>query len=522
MRNQITPKKLSQELKSALKMYKFALNNLLSMKRYILFIVLSACSLFTQAKPLPMKAYLSTAAFYSPQHGPYLETYLSILGRSVQFVKNSNGKFQGTLNITMLFKQNDSIKDFRKYQLLSSEIDDTTHINFIIFDQQRISLAKGTYNLELQISDVNRNAPAFTAKDSIEIPFTSTSVFFSGIEPVESYSKASESSAMAKSGYEFIPYQDYFYPQNIQKLTFYSELYNAADLLGADGQFAITSSIHSIESGKPVDNYFRIKRETAKDVNVIFNEFDLTHLPTGIYDLVLEARDKENKLLASRSLFFQRSNPAMAYNTSKLSNIIVNSTFASKYTNADSLREYVRMSFPIAGANEKLFIQNNLKSSSLLNLQQFFLDFWVNRNAADPEFEWNKYRETVAGVEKEFGSTYKKGYETDRGRVYLQYGPPNQRTAETMNPATFPFEIWHYYKIGDQSDIKFVFYTRDRALNDYQLAHSSARGEVKNVNWQYEIKRAINPRDTNNDLYTKPLEEDTWGEHTGEYYNLRK
>jgi GWxTD domain-containing protein len=97
-------------------------------------------------------------------------------------------------------------------------------------------------------------------------------------------------------------------------------------------------------------------------------------------------------------------------------------------------------------------------------LQQFFFNFWVQRNQANPEGAWKNYFNLVLGVEKEFGSIYKKGYETDRGRVYLQYGSPNQRNVETLNPWTFPYEIWHYYTANQQSNLKFVFYTRDLAV----------------------------------------------------------
>jgi len=494
------------------------------MKKFIfIFSLLAFTAMVSGAKPASLRAYLSHAAFQSPESGPFIETYLSILGSSVAYTRNDNGKFQGTILVTMLFKQNDSIKEYRKYDLKTAEIEDTTQINFIVFDQQRIPLREGKYDLELQLSDKNREMQPFNAKDIIDITFDNSKISLSDLELVDSYSKASETSLLAKSGYDFIPYQDNYYPKNTNKVNFYGEIYNTAAILGNESQFVVASFIQSVETGKPIENFFRLRREIASHVNVVFSEFDISELPSGNYNLVLSVRDKENKEISSRSVFIQRSNPGIKFNTGSLQQVMVDNTFASLITNADTLREYIRMGFPVASASEKLFINFNVAGGDLKTLQQFFFNFWVQRNQANPEGAWKNYFNLVLGVEKEFGSIYKKGYETDRGRVYLQYGSPNQRNVETLNPWTFPYEIWHYYTANQQSNLKFVFYTRDRALNDYTLAHSNALGEVKNVNWQYEIKRLpAGSKDTDKELYKEAYDEDQFGEHTGDYYNLRR
>ena len=485
--------------------------------------ILSFLSLFatSNGQNSALRVYLSHASFYAPEQGPYIETYLSILGRSIQFVKNDNGKFQGTVLVTMLFKQNDSIKEFRKYDLKTDEIEDTTHINFIVFDQQRVALANGNYVMELSIDDKNNDLPQFVAKDEIALNYDNKNLELSDIELIESYTPATETSLMAKSGYDFLPFQDYYYPQNMNKIRYYAEIYNSSTVFVPKSPFAVASSIEWLETGKLIENYFRLKREITDQVNIVFNEFDITELPTGHYNIVLSVRDKENKEIASQSIYFQRSNPGVKYNTNALQNVVVANSFVSKLNQPDTLKEFVRMCFPISSSNERIFIRYNLATCNLSIMQQFFLDFWMQRNQVDPEGAWLKYYYTVLGVNQEFGSTNKKGYETDRGRVYLQYGSPNQRIIEPSSGAK-PYEIWQYYHYGKQTDLKFVFYTPDRSINDYQLAHSTAIGEVKNVNWQYEIGGTGNkPKDTDNQLYNKKIfGSDAWGDRSGENYNI--
>jgi hypothetical protein len=93
-------------------------------------------------------------------------------------------------------------------------------------------------------------------------------------------------------------------------------------------------------------------------------------------------------------------------------------------------------------------------------------------------------------VNAAYSSHNKKGYETDRGRVYLQYGPPNSMEAETMSNSVLPYEIWHYYTVAKQSNRKFVFYSRDRSSNEYELIHSDVTGEPNRSDWHAFIHKS--------------------------------
>ena len=122
-------------------------------------------------------------------------------------------------------------------------------------------------------------------------------------------------------------------------------------------------------------------------------------------------------------------------------------------------------------------------------MQNFFYQFWVDRNNKDPELAWNQYHQKVKSVNKEFRNLRTKGYLTDRGRVYLQYGAPNSRHKVDNASASYPYEIWHYYKLNNQSDKKFVFINSDLATNEYRLEYSNVYGEVSNAEWHSKIKQ---------------------------------
>jgi len=462
-------------------------------------------------------AFLSYSTFNSPE-GPYIETYLSVAANSVKFVKKDNGKYQAAVNILMTFKQDKEIKAFKKYELTSNEIDDTLQVNFQFVDQQRFAIPNGTYDFELQLADKNKNTPAVPYNQAITIDYPSDKPTFSGIELVKSYTKATKISDLTKSGYDLVPYTFTFYPENEGKMVFYSELYNAEKSMGQDQKFIITYFIESFESNVKLSEYSKVKKETSKNVNALLSEIDIANLPSGNYNLVLEARNQQNEVVANKKLFFQRMNPKAQITLNDLGSTEIGNTFAEKITNADTLREYINSTYPVATGLEKAFIRETIKKSDLRTMQQFLYSFWANRDSKNPEMAWNYYKEQVYKVQVNFGTPVKKGYQTDRGRVYLQYGPPNTRSnTQNIEPSNYPYEIWQYYTLNNnQRNRKFVFYSPDLVTSDFILLHSDAIGEINNPRWKIDLRNRI--------YETRDLQEtqviNSWGDMQNDYWEL--
>jgi hypothetical protein len=50
-----------------------------------------------------------------------------------------------------------------------------------------------------------------------------------------------------------------------------------------------------------------------------------------------------------------------------------------------------------------------------------------------------------------------------------------------------PYEIWQYYRIGRQSNIKFVFVNENPSTQIYRLKHSDAVGEPSDPTWRSKV-----------------------------------
>jgi GWxTD domain-containing protein len=462
------------------------------------------------AQPKILTAYHGYASYSTPSGQTYVENYLTIIGNTIKLERNKNNKYQGKVQVQVTYSQGDSVKKSSIYNVLSPEVEDTLKaIDFI--DVQRYWLSKGLYNFQLKIEDLNDSAhKVVTLKGKIYIGYSSDTLCVADAEFLQSYSAAKVGDLLSKSGYDMEPYVYDFYPVSVTKLSFYSEIYNLAKVIGQQ-KIVLKYYIESSDNHTPLYEFNNVSVQMADTVNPVLGSFNIEKLPSGNYNLVISALDKTNKILVSRRYNFIRNNPNIELSAKDLAVVRVDGSFVDKMNNKDSLADDIKSLWPIAGLRERGFIEaNGMANSNILLLKQYFYNFWISRDPANPQEAWLKYYKQVLAVNKSFKTFSVKGYATDRGRVYLQYGAPNLRTRSDLNPASYPYEIWEYYKLQDgQVDVKFVFYEPTLSTNNYELLHSTAKGEIHNRQWQIILYGTSGrPTDIDQNKVTDPMGED--------------
>lgn len=438
-----------------------------------------------------IKAYLMLSEFCTLEHGNFVETYLNVASNSIIYAKNEQQKFQASILVNITFSRNDSVYGYAKFNLLSPEYDDTLtrKVNFI--DVHRFVLAKGEYTFDLSITDNNNINKPFTFSQQVIVDIDNKIPNVSSIELIDSYKQVETASVLTKNGLDIVPYVSSFFPENMNELNFYGELYAIDRDIPKGETFIINTYLESFENGVKMQDYFRFSRSKSDKIVPVLGGFNIKNLPSGNYNLVIEARDKENKLITDNKLFIQRSNPSAEASFNELNAINIKNTFVDKIPN-DTLTEYIKYLRPISSRIEVEYATNANSSNNLMNKQQFFLNFWQKRSAIDPETEWKNYLIRVNEVNKLFKTQVRKGYATDRGRVYLQYGKPDSRLMYDREPSLYPYELWQYYKLNNRSNRRFVFTNTDLASNNYVLIHSDAIGEVRDDRWQTRLNRRNN------------------------------
>lgn len=448
---------------------------------------------FGLAKAQP-EAHIQFTSFYTTDQGPYMETAFVVIGSSLTHLPNENGKLQSKILVTEIFKQDDEILDFKKYELFGPEVTDSLWLDFM--NQERFAMPSGFYQYEIAIVDLYSPDSAQYTYNTVAhmLDEPGEEITSSTLELIESSPVPTvEQTKYSKSGYEIKPLVYDYFPPAANELSFYLEIYNSDVALGADNEYLATYHIENYSNGEIVGQYRQFDKLSTAPVNVLIKGFNITELETGTYILVLEVRDKENELLMTKQHRFFRFNADPESIIADINEQDIFGTFAEKITDWDTLAEHLYSMHPIAEGLERNIIDNQIPTFDVETMQQFLYTFWSARDAEDPEAAFLTYTEQVALVNEAYGTKVRKGYETDRGRVYLQYGTPDSQVLRPSEPSSYPYEIWHYHRAGEYTNRRFVFYNPDLVTNDYTLLHSDMYGEIKNNNWELILNSRNNP-----------------------------
>jgi len=478
----------------------------------------------SQAQSKAVQSVLSYTTFNIPGDKPYIENALAFDCSTVVYNEFEPGKFKATVEVQTIFKQDDKVCNYSKIALDSPVVTDTAKIFGAFIDQQRYSLDNGEYQMEITIKDLNNPQQApFKAEQTVVVDYPAGQPAVSDILFVDSFKKATAKTDFTKNGYDILPRIYSFYLADAQELKFYSELYNIDKIYPAEGKYLVTYYIKSYETSVVMKDFNFAKRMDVSNVNVLLNTIDIKELPTGNYYLVVEMHDRENKLLASNSAFFQRYNPGCEMHMEDIASTSVQNTFVSEITNLDTLREYIRCLNPRCSEAERGYSANLVQTDDMKTMQQFFYSFWATRAPLNPKEAWQEYYAHVKMVNASYSTRSKKGYMTDRGYVYLKYGTPDIIHEEPFDPGAYPYEIWHYYEVAGQRNKHCVFMSQDMVTNDYQLIHSDIIGEVNNPRWQMMIYGRFYGPDYSGDIIDQTDSPGAWGSRAGElYYNINK
>lgn len=465
-----------------------------------------ACLLVCVASAQNMKAFISHKAYGNHKMQPYIEFTFIVGGNSVQYVKDDNGKYSAEVEVRVDVAKGDSVIKSLHYILASDEFADTANMEFPDFaDIQNLPVPNGDYFLNFYLKDRNRDSVELKYIDRILLNFPEDKISSSRISLYQEMSAPIAPGMYIKYGYYLPPLYYNFVPEKQYVLPFALEVYNTKNIMGADKPLKAKCFIENSENKLvALPNDIVTKSLKTDDVVLVIDQFNVFALPSGNYNLVVELYNEKDSLILLNKLFFQKSNPSVKLDVSRYDNVSVENTFVTEITDRKMLESYVQSLFPISTAVERDFYDNRMKQIPTDQLQRYFYSFWLSRNPNDPEAEWNKYNKMVSYVQERFGSKQVKGYKTDRGRVYLQYGQPNDIKEIPSDPVTVPYEIWHYYYLDDQTNVKFVFYDPSLVGNDYELLHTNKYGETHDPNWKMKLVKKLQPQD---DIYNSdPLD----------------
>jgi GWxTD domain-containing protein len=118
--------------------------------------------------------------------------------------------------------------------------------------------------------------------------------------------------------------------------------------------------------------------------------------------------------------------------------------------------------------------------------RRFLAEFWQRRDPT-PGTPRNETRDAFyqsivyANEHYREGGRTRPGWKSDRGRVFLRNGPPDETLQREQQALAPPYEVWRY-RTG--KDRWYCFADRSRGVGLYQLIHSNDISETGLPNWR--------------------------------------
>jgi len=217
---------------------------------------------------------------------------------------------------------------------------------------------------------------------------------------------------------------------------------------------------------------------------VLKGQLDLTGLPPGNYDMVA-ALQLGGKTVERAAGF------TMAGLDETLEKDVVRREAAKVtdegYFEAMGQEELELAKEPLVIVAESGELSKWSKDLSLRAKRRFLVDFWKRRDPT-PDTPVNEARRVfydgVAYAEKHFGEKGRvsaPGWRTDRGRIYIKYGEPEEQLDRVQAGRAVPYQVWRYRQGRDRY---FVFADRSNGIGVYQLVHSNDVKEIGLPNWR--------------------------------------
>jgi len=442
-------------------------------------------------------AWLDYACFdYPPDEGLTLvEFYYGLLRHEMTFAYSDTG-FTATAYIWIEISEENGNPTDTLYKKIATIVKSPTEItkqNIRIADQIEAALKPGTYIAELTIEDAESQSDgaASTGKVGqrrmrIYVPeFGGSEPVMSGIElayriellPTEM--EVTQYRDIDKSLRRVIPNPSRIFVDSDSIMYFYAEVYNLAFGIGVNKEFQLACTIADAH-GDVVSNFGKRRHFKPGTSAIVSSALDIHDLPEGSYSINLEVTDAETGESAVNSKPFQLLSSTLE---------LTPGTAVAEITEKDL--EYLdKVLKYVLSAEQK----NILKGLSLDGKMRFYEDLW-RRNDPDPstrlnEFKVELFRRFDFANQHYSVSIVKKddGWQTDRGRVYIVYGEPDEVENYPSTPDSRPFQKWNYFSLGSQG-AKFFIFEDETGFGDYRLAHSDANGEPFDTEWQQRLER---------------------------------
>jgi GWxTD domain-containing protein len=408
----------------------------------------------------------------------YVEYYYGLYRHQLGFINSEeNGySYAGVLVTAHVYDQDGDPVDSASTYFLSQTSDDSDRqrTDVRLFDYLPMKMQPGEYRVELSaIDDVSKLSGStsliLTVPDYALAGLTMSDLELAyEIRDVGNDTTAGINPRLVKNGLLVVPNPSATFHYQVDSLLhIYYELYGLDAAPQQKSKFTIQYAVKDA-SGNLIHDYGKSALDKPGGSAVLTANLDISSIAPGSYYLVVEAEDSATGARAAASKQFAIYDPNAA---------------SARLDSAD-VQNMVDIAWFHLSEADKIRI-GKLSPEGKVNLLR---QFWRNQDPDPSNPENPVYEEAVRRfmyANEKFSTTQKRkdGWRTDRGRVYIMYGPYDERNEVVMSGKSFPYIKWTYYHL--EGGCIFLFVNDFVAgAADYRLVHSTHPRERYDPKWQ--------------------------------------
>jgi len=359
--------------------------------------------------------------------------YVDIRYEDLTFVRSGRG-FEASyeIDLSVLAGKDDNAprvtNKLWKQTVVVSSFEETNNTEKLDVSQQQIELPPGTYLLVASFTDLE-SKDQFTLRQTLDVP----TYGLGGLELSDLI--VSRRVRLAEDGtIEIVPNVDHKVFSSRAPIFIYYEVYPySADSLDVYARV--------LDKQGEIVRELTQKRAAMQPVTRDFLKIEIEDLPVGRY--VFEMQVSANGRTALKGTSFRIQLAGVPGTVQDLDLAIRQLRYITKNS------QLKRLSKAEGKEREELFQQ-----------------FWKERDPT-PETDENELMEEyygrIARANDLFG-TFRDGWETDMGEVYVRFGPPSEVERHPFETDERPYEIWYYYNLQR----RFIF-VDEMGYGEYRL-----------------------------------------------------
>ena len=449
-------------------------------------LIVSAILVFPLLADTPLKVRIDYAQFSGDRQSSLVEIYYSMTRSGLKHIA-AGDELVAKYEITLTINYKDSTLKTSSWQGID-KVQDITLVNDeqTINDVYQLRLGAGTFEFALGVTDINSGKFGQAQMEAIITPKPGDNIRLSNTQLALNIVQSQEKNRFTKNGYQILPNPARVYNLKWPMLFSYSEIYPPASI-EADSSIECRIQQKIIDINGNLIKKLPDRSRQIRGAGIVHIEKALvSSLTSGVYWLQIDLLDQQGQRISqnkSKFYVYRAADFVQKSGDSDRKDDDLYTIYISFEEEALD-KEFTQAKYIATGEEKGLY-----KHIGLDGKREFLADFWIRRGKpageSGADFR-SQYLERVEYANDQYTSGGTEGWKTDRGRVVILYGVPDDIERFRSGSETKRHEIWTYNSLENGVDFIFIDVS---GYGRFRLVHSTMLNEIKDYEWKVRYLR---------------------------------